>query len=76
MFIRAVDRTRISKSIFSTTFLIAFSVVIVNSITCPVDSAVNSDTPAEMAKARQELLLQKKLEEEERNKRISEKKIF
>ncbi|ODV87123.1 hypothetical protein CANARDRAFT_26549 [[Candida] arabinofermentans NRRL YB-2248] len=42
MYIKAASRTRISKSIFSTTFFVAFSLVLANSIVpCPVDRPNN-----------------------------------
>ncbi|GMG33765.1 unnamed protein product [Ambrosiozyma monospora] len=45
MYIRAANRVRISRSIFSTTFFIAFSLVSVNSLVpCPVDSSMANES--------------------------------
>ncbi|ODQ47398.1 hypothetical protein PICMEDRAFT_67045 [Pichia membranifaciens NRRL Y-2026] len=50
--IKASSRAAISRSIFSTTFLVAFSLVVANSIVpCPVDRGVANDSkmsPAQM----------------------------
>ncbi|KAG0688663.1 hypothetical protein C6P40_000701 [Pichia californica] len=50
--IKASNRAVISRSIFSTTFLVAFSLVLANSLVpCPVDRGVANDskiTPAQM----------------------------
>lgn len=43
--IKASNRAAISRSIFSTTFLVAFSLVLANSLVpCPVDRNVANDS--------------------------------
>ncbi|GMM28001.1 hypothetical protein DAMA08_007170 [Martiniozyma asiatica (nom. inval.)] len=59
MYIRAAQRTKISNSIFSTTFLLAFSIVLANSIMpCPVDRSVSNDDKIS-TELREELIKEK-----------------
>jgi cytochrome c oxidase assembly factor 2 len=56
--IRATARTTISRSIFSTTFLVAFSLVLANSLVpCPVDRNVANDS--QITKKQREEIIEK-----------------
>lgn len=56
--IKASNRAAISRSIFSTTFLVAFSLVLANSLVpCPVDRNVANDS--EMTPAKMQELMEK-----------------
>ncbi|CDK28557.1 unnamed protein product [Kuraishia capsulata CBS 1993] len=47
MYVRAATRKQFTNSIFSTTFVVAFGLVLSNSLLpCPVDHSMNNDSPA------------------------------
>lgn len=57
--IKASSRAAISRSIFSSTFLVAFSLVLANSIVpCPVDRSVANDS--KMSPTQMQELMEKK----------------
>lgn len=58
--IRASSRNAVSRSIFSTTFVVAFSLVVANSVVpCPVDRSVANESNNAAKDAREKLQLEK-----------------
>ncbi|CAH2449885.1 hypothetical protein PP7435_CHR3-2414 [Komagataella phaffii CBS 7435] len=49
MFIKAATRSKMTSSLFSTTFVVAFGLVASNNLLpCPVDHSMNNETPQEL----------------------------
>jgi len=54
MYIRASSRHAISRSIFSTTFLVAFTLALANTLVpCPAEKGVNNDSVKATTETRQ-----------------------
>ncbi|VEU24407.1 DEKNAAC105591 [Brettanomyces naardenensis] len=73
MYIRAASRQTISKSIFSTTFMVAFTLAIANSLVpCPADRNVSNDSSRASKETRERLQREQQLK---RSRQENETKI-
>lgn len=65
MYIRAASRNLISKSIFSTTFMVAFTLAVANSLVpCPAEGSVNNESTEAAKQTREKLAREQQMKEE------------